>query len=151
MRTNLGSAPTKEQKEMIEEFQCPGCVAGMDVKCGAFKLHAQYGFTCLGHVPGTVKMGGGSFCLGLPKGFDKVGDAREKITKEPYIRLWGKGTKPDWDKLNVAVWAQEKEGYLYVRTFSPRINKTYVDVIAGGTMAMVPGAVDVADFKGEID
>ena len=49
------------------------------------------------------------------------------------------------------VWAQEKDGYLFVRTWSPRINKTYVDVVKGGTMAMVPGAIDVADFKGEID
>lgn len=151
MKTEISPSVTKEQKEMIEEFQCPGCVAGMDVKCGAFKLQVDYGFTCLGNVPGTTKMPGGTFALGLPKGFDKIGDARGKTTKEPYIRLWGRGTKPEWDKLNVAVWGLEKDGYLFVRTWSPRINKTYVDVISGGTMAMVPGAINVGDFYEEID
>ena len=29
---------TKTQKEMIKEFQCPGCISGSDLKCGNFQL-----------------------------------------------------------------------------------------------------------------
>lgn len=54
-------------------------------------------------------------------------------------------------KLNVAVWAMEHEGALFVRTYSPRVDAGTVDVIPGGTLAMAPGAINVAEFADEID
>lgn len=45
----------------------------------------------------------------------------------------------------------EQDGHLFVRTYSPRIDATFVDVIKGGTLALVPDAVNVGDFIGEID
>ena len=67
------------------------------------------------------------------------------------IRLWPGGTKLDWDKLNVPVWAMVKDGFLFVRTFAPRINRTWIDVIEHGTMDMVPNAINVSEFIDEID
>lgn len=143
--------PTKHEGKLIEKFQCPGCCAGSDMKCGAFKLSKGYGVSCLGHAPGTFIIGGGTFALGLPKGFDKVGQSQERDEADPYIRIWVKGTAPTWNKFNIPVWALEEEGFLFVRTYCPRINTAYVDIVEGGKLSAVKGAVDVAPFKGEID
>lgn len=142
---------TDAERKMIEEFQCLGCVSGSDIKCGRFKLKNDYGTTCMGHVAGTIMSFAGVFALGLPKGFNRLGDANASTGKRSYIRLWTKGTKPEWDKFNVAVWAMAEGGHLFVRTYSPRINTTYVDVVEGGTLADVPGAVDVSKFVKDID
>lgn len=147
---------TTEPKHLVEEFQCPGCVCGMDTTCGAYKYDPNE-MRCTGHVLGTIIAGVGNIALGMPKGFNKPGwrqtDRQEKDRTRSTmdIRLWVKGTSPEWNRLNVAVWAMEKDGYLFVRTFAPRVNTTWVDVIEGGTMDLVPVAINVADFIDEID
>jgi hypothetical protein len=144
---------TKE--EMVEQFICPGCVGGSDTKCGSYEPNPRHKIesTCIKHVVGTSSLGFGSFALGLPKGFCRAGF--EPITMRHhntmYINCWLEGTHPDWDKLNVPVWAMEEDGFLYVRTYSPRINEARTDVIEKGTLALVPGAVDVGKFIEEID
>jgi hypothetical protein len=69
------------------------------------------------------------------------------------IRLHQKNSvKADfWDKFNVPVWALVQEGVLFVRTYCPRTNQTFVDVIEGGTLSLVPQAIDVAPFYEEMD
>jgi hypothetical protein len=95
---------------------------------------------------------GNTIALGLPKGFDKTGWREDGTRRNKMsIRLYLKNQKPAWDHLNVPVWAMEKNGFLFVRTFAPRIDATWVDVIEGGTMEMVPVAINVADFIDEID
>jgi hypothetical protein len=139
-------------KEMVEMFQCPGCVCGSDTTCGRFKLEDDYGQHCAAHVLGTSILGVGTFALGLPKGFNRSGV--DPVTKMPLsrmnIRLYETGA-PEWDHLNVPVWALEREGFLFVRTYSPRVNKTIVHVIKGGALALVPNALDVAKFEDQID
>lgn len=145
---------SKSEQHMIEEFQCPGCVAGSDITCGAFKLNRTNGVCCTGHVPGTLIMGLDSILLGMPRGFNRVGDWRGEggyKKDDCRIRLFTKGNKPEWNDLNVPIWAMVEKGYLYVRTYSPRINKTFIDVVEGGTLEMVPKAIDVGKFKDEID
>lgn len=151
MNVMTESELTKAERKMIEEFQCPGCMVGSDVKCGKFKLWREYGVSCVGHFPSTMLMPGGHIALGLPRGFNKLGDAKEARQERAYIRLWVKGTKPEWDKLNVPVWAMEEDGYLFVRTYSPRVNLTFVDVIQGGKLEDAKGAINVAEFKDQID
>jgi hypothetical protein len=145
----------ENQKKMVEQFQCPGCVAGSDTECGKFKPDVAYGATCQGHVIGTSIWGGaGHIALGLPKGFCRSGlDPTHPIgtSNTMNIRLWEKDTKPVWDKFNVAVWAMEHEGHLFVRTFVPRRNWSYVDVIEGGTLALTPHAINVGEFFNDID
>lgn len=141
-------------KEMVEQFQCSGCVAGCDTECGKFKLNTEYGATCTSHVVGTSMSGKGHIALGLPKGFNRTGlDPTHPIgtSNTMNIRLWTKGTKPDWDKFNVPVWAMEKDGYLFVRTLIPRRNWSYVDVVEGGTLALTPHAINVNEFYDDID
>jgi len=154
-------------KELVEKFQCPGCVAGMDIECGSFKLADDINdgaCQCVGHVLGTHMGLGNPVALGLPKGFHKPGWYRNgedpnggwKHRNQMEIRLWETGTAPEWNNLNVPVWAMEQEGYLFVRTYAPRINGSWVDVIEGGTMDLVEAAhslnmIDVGQFYDEID
>lgn len=140
--------------EMVEEFQCPGCVCGSDTSCGRYNF-SEDDKKCTGHVLGTMLGLGNSIALGLPKGFHKPGwdFSREPVRARNTIdvRLWAKGESPEWDHLNVPVWAMEQDGYLFVRTFAPRVNMSWVDVIEGGTLEMVPKAINVSKFINEID
>lgn len=144
---------SKRLLKMVEEYQCPGCMHGCSPKtCDKYKLATGgYGSWCDGHRPSTFMMNVGRIALGLPKGFNRYGsgvdpEPRQKTT----IRLFAAVT-PVWDKFNVAVWKMVKDGALFVRTYSPRVNACYVDVIDGGTLDMAPGAVDVGPFWEEID
>ena len=65
--------------------------------------------------------------LGLPTGFNRDGFE--------YIRLYTKMPPSFWNHLNVPIWALEKDGYLFVKTYSPRINKVYVEVIKDGKIS----------------
>jgi hypothetical protein len=67
------------------------------------------------------------------------------------IRVWPTGSKPDWDWLNVPVWALEREGFLFVRTAQPRIGEWAADVIESGTASMCPQAINVTDRYEEYD
>ena len=154
---------TERMLDMIEEFQCPGCVCGSSPREDCFRpaplMDGWPRFNCNAHVAGTMVLGIGSFYLGLPKGFCRVGmrseaayrRVQEKEGAHTNIRLWLKGTNPGWDDFNVAVWAMEKDGYLFVRTYSPRTNNSNVDVIEGGTLDLCPNAIDVGKFYEEID
>ncbi len=136
-------------RRLVEKFQCPGCVVGSDTSCGSFAVNERAA-ACLAHVAGTVGFPGGTFYLGLPKGFCKVGALPEGWTNN--IRFWIADTAPEWNTCNVAVWAMEQDGFLFVRTYMPRLNLGYIDVIEGGERArLCPNALDVATFIDEID
>jgi len=140
-------------EEMVERFLCPGCVCGGDVRCGHYRPDGSYGHRCEGHVLGTVMLPVGNFALGLPRGFNRPGprDDRATTRNTMVVRLWAGGRRPEWDRFNVAVWAMERDGFLFVRTYVPRLNDAMVDVVEGGSLAMAPGAVDVGEFADEID
>lgn len=143
---------TKEK--MVEAFQCPGCVCGPDPKnCPQFKLKEDYGFSCGGHVLGTTVNFQVHMALGLPKGFNRPPpqDDMMRTRSKMEIHLWLKGTHPGWDNLNVPVWALEEDGFLFVRTYSPRTDRGRVEVIDGATLALVPRALNVALFRDEFD
>lgn len=134
-------------KQMVEKFQCPGCVAGSDTNCGSYKPSEGIGAACEGHVLGTIFSGIGNIALGFPKGFCRPGYCRrERRTHSTMaIRLFTGGTYPEWDVFNVPVWAKIEDGFLFVRTFMPRVNGCFTDVIEGGTLDLVPTAIDVTN------
>jgi len=140
-------------EQMVEKFQCPGCVCGSDTKCGRYTPDS-YGLRCTRHVLGTLLVLIGHIALGLPKGFccpgfETSGNRNTRNTID--IRMWVVGTKPGWDRFNVPVWAMVVDGFLFIRTYQPRLNSTFVDVVEGGTLAMVPQALNVSEFIDEID
>ncbi len=151
-------------KEMVETFQCPGCAHGENTRCGKFKLHEipndvsvedgrdlVGGFRCRNHV--TTADHGGMVNLGLPVPFARVQYRKGREGVQTNIRLylyvvnWG----TQWDVYNVPVWAMEKNGFLFVRTYSPRIDQSYVDVIHGGNVhtlqAVFPTAIDIGSMS----
>jgi len=150
--------------EMVGEFMCPGCTLGckstMD-DCGKIEQQpngAKEGgsWTCNNHSAGTMMAGIGKILLGMPKGFNRVGFNTSSLHPRDHqhnpIRLWTEMPPEDhWDNLNVPVWAMEYEGHLLVRTYCPRINVNWTDVVKGGTRDLVPNAINVAEFVDEID
>lgn len=139
--------------KMIEEFQCPGCVGGGSVDCDSFVFESD-GNYCEAHVLGTLIGGVGNFALGLPKGFCRPGfNVDRKPKNKIALRFWKAGTMPDWDDLNIPVWALEKNGFLFVRTYMPRINIGITDVIEQGKMGIIPPShvVNVEHIYEEID
>ncbi len=143
--------------KMIKMFQCPGCVCGCGVSCDAYRLSPESRH-CEGHVLGTM-LGGpaGLISLGLPKGFCKPGPDYgprgeiEHLRSWINIRLWPEGNDPGWDTFNVAVWAMVEDGFLFVRTFAPRVDRSWIDVVENGTLDMVPTAMNTAVFSDEMD
>ena len=138
-------------EHLVKEFQCPGCVNGSDTSCGSYNYNSMEQ-RCVSHVLGTQVGIGNNIALGLPKGFNKPGftedlRARNKIN----IRLWIKGTYPEWDHLNVPIWKLEKDEFLFVRTYAPRINMGWVDVIEDGNSELCPTAMNVGEFIDKID
>lgn len=151
----------KRAEKLIKEFQCPGCVCGISpTDCERYEYREMEGgsFRCEGHVCGTTMMPGGTIALGLPKGFCKTGFERDPFDKtgktqrgrnKMDLRIWPAGKTPQWDRLNVPVWAMERDGFAFVRTFSPRVNLSFVDVIEGGKLP--DGSINVGEFYEEID
>jgi len=138
---------------MIGEFQCPGCVYGPDPKsCSQYKYeeHEHVGSACCAtHCAGTRILGIGRVVLGLPRGFNRYGTSDDMP-----IRLYEKGhPKGVWNPFNVPVWKMMWEGFLLVRTYSPRVNRSYIDVIQGGNIddPALKNAYDVGAFYNEID
>ena len=138
--------------EMVEEFQCPGCGLGGPDLCNEFK-ESIWGHSCESHSCGTMFGLGNTIALGLPKGFNHTSICEDKGLPhfKMFLGFWDEGEKPDWDHLNVPVWALEKDGYLFVRTYIPRLGKTRIDVIKNGKLDLVPNAVNVGEFFDEID
>ena len=145
-------------KVLVEKFQCPGCVTGSDTTCGEFApVPCATGGACRSHVPGTIVMGVGTIYSGMPKGFNRVG-VRETykpadMTRD-YIPLmfYTKDEKPRWhETFYKPIWALVKDGFLFVRTFEPRIGRACIAVIKGGTLQDAPGAQNVATFFDEMD
>lgn len=126
--------------EMVKEFQCPGCVNGVDPgECPRFDLYqTPAGSSCRNHCAGTNMLGLGRIALGMPKGFNRYGlytnngaarTMSEAVDGQMAIRLWDEAETPSWDRFNVPVWRLEQDGYLFARTFTPRINGSFVDVM----------------------
>lgn len=112
MKTNI--------KNAIETYQCSGCVHGHDIKC--FERYST-GVGCGKHSAGTYSSLIGLVFLGMPKGFNRLGNESNMIP-----RIY-ESHNLNYDLFNVPVWKYlSKDGHTFVRCISPRINVTYIDV-----------------------
>jgi len=139
--------------QMIDEFQCPGCIHGVNTtECEKFEKRDDGTLACKNHRPSTFIGGIGRIALGLPKGFNRCGTMEWPETPHCFIRLYEKPKdRTEYNKFNMPVWAMEKDGFLFVRCYSPRVNWTFVDVIQGGKLEHAPGALNVAEFIDDMD
>lgn len=109
-------------QKAIEEYQCPGCVCGSDIEC--FKNHYT-GIGCGHHHAGTGIVGLGNFFLGMPIGFNKLGEY-SKMKPCIFDNLESYGT---YDKYNIPVWKFKNEnGHTLVRGIMPRKNEPFIHI-----------------------
>lgn len=107
----------------VEEYQCPGCVCGSDTSC--YKSD-NGSLACTKYVSGTMAFPMvGSFFLGMPKGFNRLG-SEDKLKINIFAKLsdgWG------YDKFNVPVWKHlDKHGNTLVRGICPRVNNPFLHI-----------------------
>jgi len=122
-------------KDAIEEYQCPGCMAGSDITC--FKKDDEgLSSACGNHRAGTAAVGIGKFFLGMPKGFNRLGagfggDKNLRIDMfETYDDSWAKNDDAGYKKWNIPVWKyKNKNGHTMLRGLSPRNNSSFLHVI----------------------
>ena len=135
----------------IKEYQCPGCMKGYASDCDYLKVNKNpFGFyTCSNHFPSTICSVAGQLLLGCPKGFNHLGPIDKKI-QTIFIHIWEKGTKPDWDKYNIPTWTRRVDGNVFVKTYSPRINLCFVEILLE-TTELPEGALDIESFIDEMD
>ena len=155
-------AGSKIQLKMIDDIQCPGCIHGTDPDtCSAYEFASEGGFfVCKNWRPSTFFGGIGRVAIGLPRGFNRTGMVEFAEKPFVYIRLYEKPEDmQSYDRFNIPVWAMEKDGYLYVRCYSPRSNWLFVDVVKDGKLehaAFKDGdythkAINVGEFYEETD
>ena len=107
-------------KDGIEEYQCPGCVSGCDISC--FQK-AEYSDGCGKHLAGTMGTGIGKFFLGMPKGFNRLGDTKLGID------IFEVYTDDSYDMWNIPVWKFRNEfGHTLVRGMMPRRNEPFLHI-----------------------
>lgn len=149
----------KTQEEMVRDFQCPGCTNGINpIQCDSYNpeieqdIHGKLQFSCKNHCAGTMLGRLGFVNLGLPKGFNRVVKPYIYGEKKSYSNIQFYEEIPVYNDLNMAVWAMELDGYLFVRVVCPRIDKMYVNVIKGGKFTDLPKyTANVSDFYDDID
>lgn len=125
-----GKSPVQQQKDVIctadlkfiEEYQCPGCARGSDKSCYVSENDM---LECTKHAAGTTTPGIGSFFLGMPTGFNRLG-SKDKLKINIFAKLtdgWG------YSKFNVPVWKYlDEHGNTLVRGLCPRINNPFLHI-----------------------
>jgi hypothetical protein len=111
----------------IQEYQCSGCGSGCgvmnDIEC--FKTNVK-GIGCGKHSAGTIGFGTGSFFLGMPKGFNRLGGFTRL---KPIIFDTFESSDWEYDKFNIPVWKYlSKDGHTFVKGFMPRRSEPFVHV-----------------------
>lgn len=111
-------------KLAIEEYQCSGCINGGDISC--FKENTNGGIGCGNHYAGTTIYGVGKIFLGMPKGFNRLGEQEEL---KPIIYDTFESSNWKYDMWNIPVWKYlSEEGHTFVRGLMPRRNEPFLHV-----------------------
>ncbi len=121
-----------KHKKAIQAYQCPGCIIGHDISC--FEK-AEGGNGCGKHRAGTFISHIGKVYLGMPKGFNRVGDKECPIeihttlqaAKDEFSNIFGKYTVSVWKYLN-------EKNHTFVRSYCPRLNYTMIYIFLENCM-----------------
>ena len=114
-------------KELVEEYQCPGCLKGPYSKC----YIQGNDISCIKHVPSTYISGIGKIFLGLFKGFNRIGPCDKTL-----IYIFN-SIKDGWeyDILNIPTWKiLDQNKNTIVRGISPRTNIPWIHIFNGNYM-----------------
>lgn len=114
----------KQIKDAIESYQCSGCISGSDISC--FKKNDTGGTGCGSHMAGTIISGIGNIFLGMPKGFNRLGEY-----KKLKPNIYQKFEDSDWkyNMWNIPCWKyKNEEGHTFVRGIMPRRNEPFIHI-----------------------
>lgn len=106
-------------KNAVKDLQCVGCMSGENMSCFG---KADYGVGCGNHLSGTYLMPHGKIFLGVPKGFNRLG---EFTSMKPEIF---EAYKEHYNMFNIPVWKLYKDGYTFVRGIMPRLNQPFLHI-----------------------
>jgi hypothetical protein len=123
----------KQVKAVIEKYQCVGCVCGGDISCYEPR---ELGVGCGEHCAGTVISGIGRVFLGLPKGFNRLGE-QEKFIPFVFESHEQQESEFPYDSLNVPVWKHKDDAVVIVRGYQPRVNTGFIHIIMNGDMGRI--------------
>jgi len=111
-------------KELVETYQCMGCSEGNDISC--YRVHEAWGIGCGNQRAGTFLKPFGKIFLGMPKGFNRLGQYNEQRI------IIIEDAEGVYDKFNIPVWKYlDKNSNTLVRGLSPRTNYAFVHIFPG--------------------
>ncbi len=111
-------------KEAIESYQCVGCISGSNITC--YSKSNTGGIGCGKHMSGTIISGIGKIFLGLPKGFNRLGENKKLIPS-----IFTSYNESDWkfDMWNIPTWKHlNEQGHTIVRGYMPRRNEGFIHI-----------------------
>lgn len=133
-------------KNIIEQYQCPGCINGDDTSCFK-KKDIKKDISCKKHSAGTMIFGIGPIFLGLPTGFNRLG-----FQNNLNICIYENTNNGFGDKLNVFVWKYlDSYGNTLVRGLSPRINSPFLHIYVGNHISNIDCIEITDDDLNEMD
>jgi len=137
----------KQVQVVIEKYQCVGCVCGSNISC--YKPRTL-GVGCSKHCAGTSIAGIGRVFLGLPKGFNRLGNQDTLI---PFVFESHEQQEAEfpYDSLNVPVWKHKDGDVVIVRGYQPRVNTGFIHIIMNGDIEQINCIKMSADDLGNID
>lgn len=115
-------------KDIVEKYQCPGCVCGGDTACGSAH-NTGWGDQCDGHVPGTSIVGlRQRLLIGMPRGYNKLrrGCLADGVTTP--VRIFPPDESKHYGPFDVPVWSMQHGDNVLVRTFQPRTGVAWIDI-----------------------
>lgn len=120
----------EKTKLAIEDYQCSGCIRGYDTSC--FGENPEGGIGCGKHCAGTIIPPIGALFLGMPKGFNRLG---EYTKLKPNIYDTFESSEWTYNTWNVPVWKYlSKDGHTFVRGIMPRVNRPFIHVFLENCM-----------------
>ena len=124
---------SEKQIQAIEQYQCSGCAVGCNISCYKKRTDNPDGIECAKHFAGTGVMSIGKIFLGMPKGFNRLGESEKTRICIYYTFSQYKG----YDTWNIPVWKYLENGHTFVRGISPRVNRPFIHVFLEDCMEKI--------------
>ena len=132
--------------DLVKKYQCPGCIYS-GTGCYKPKIFGK-GTECTNHIPGTSTPIIGTILLGLPKGFNRVGES-----KKVHIWMYDKFHEwPGYNNLNIPIWKYlDENNNTIVKLVLPRIPLFAIQIFRGNCMDKINCFEVDEDFLKTID
>jgi len=143
----------------IKTYQCPGCTCGIGPDCAT---KCDTGIGCGAHCPGTIVSGIGTIYLGMPKGFNRRGNAATMPlhifeSYESFLIAWKRvnisvSNTSGYNLWNIPVWKNlDEHGSTLIRELSPRVNSPFLHVILEDCRSKINCLEITSEIQSEMD